>query len=354
MRGFHSFVIVVIVALACPALGAPIYRFVDLHQPDGNYYGGRFFHASGGKVFGEADAVSDAMSHAIVWDISGGRTDLHPAGATGSHGGGTSGTQYAGTVATETLQYAALWTSASAAPVNLNPAGSSGSAAFDAVDGQQAGFAGSDGAVRATFWRGTATSAVDLHPADATVTESTAWALSPNAQGGYIGFGNFIYHAAMWHGTAASMVDLNPAGFRLSGLRDITDDVQVGSASTADHGEAMLWRGTAASAVSLHPAGAANSIIYGTNGRQHVGMVDYDPVLWDGDSADDIVYLRQYMPEEWNPIEVYMRAIDEDGNIFAEAANGHVIAWVVPEPGAGSVVLGGTAFRLLAFRRRRR
>lgn len=277
--------------------------------------------------------------HALLWNSSGGATDLNPtAGITTSFVNGVGGTQqvgYGNGTATGSDDHAMLWTGTANSAVDLNPTslGITNSYGFSTDGAQQVGDgygAGTGNDFHALLWTGSAGSAVDLNPTSLGITNSDAYDLSGNQQVGY-GTGSTGYKQAfLWTGTAASAVDLNPTskGYESSNAYGIGGNQQVGDGFTSTSDDrALLWTGSANSVVNLSPSGLGmtDSTAFGTNGYQQVGYGDgsgtdeyTNALLWNGTAAS-AVNLQSLLPASGSWTYSYAYSIDNAGVAFGTA-----------------------------------
>lgn len=308
---------------------------------------------------------------------------LHPSGLPRSAGYGIGNGQQVGqalwTGVDPSSQQATLWTGTAASAVNLNPPSHPASSAVDTDGSIQVGatidpLGNSSVLFKAALWQGTAASYVDMSPPNANYSFIAAV-----DNGIEVGTADLPQETAgYWTGTPGSWTSLQPAGYQSSQGIDIHGDLVVGEArSTADH--AFVWNLTTHVNTDLAPIGYQESLIFATDGIQHVGIAgnpsgfnivyhaglwdaatgvftDLHPAGWDqsngngvhgglqvgfvqagstqhaalwSGSAASFVDLQQFLPS--NYISSYASDIDDQGNIIGSAYDGittNAVMWV--------------------------
>jgi hypothetical protein len=233
------------------------------------------------------------------------------------------------------------------------------SAALGVGDGYQVGEAVATGAnYHAVLWHGTK-AVVDLHPTSGGFTRSAAHAVGDGQQVGYA-YGPTTGdnpRALLWTGSAASVVNLHPvSGFTSTFASGVGDGQQVGSGSgsaTGGQTHALLWNGTN-SPVDLHPAGGAFglSAAFDADGGRQVGYgrtPSFLPhaLLWD-DTAASVVDLQNVLPASFRYSYAYSISGDTVYGVAYDTDNKpHAVAWTVPEPTSGVMLLACGAGLLL-------
>lgn len=189
--------------------------------------------------------------------------------------------------------------------VPLHPEGASGSSANAAWGERQGGTIG-DGfnLGHAAIWQGAAEPWIDLTPAWARASYLNG--MDGDTQAGQVLIGGQTFHAALWRGSAESVVDLHPLdGYRASDARAVSGNMQAGFAIHTQTGvrHAAVWNGTAESFVDLHPANSSQSRALATDGVMQGGWAslpgggDSEAVIWSG-TAESVVNLAPQNAQE--------------------------------------------------------
>jgi hypothetical protein len=351
-----------VLVLSARTAGATTYTAVDMN-PAG-FEESVFLSIDGGKQVGWGRSPTFNAPHALLWNgTANDYVDLHAGDIPNSIASFVRNGQQVGNVIGYGVmgfgdrQRAILWTGTAASYVDLTPAGFTDGKADAVGGGQQVGsvWNGDFGPSHAALWTGSRDSFVDLR------TGAEALAVSAGRQGGS-GFVGTSRHALLWFGTAASVVDLNPAPFTQSMVFGMDDLQAVGMGSgpsTGGEDHALLWTGnTAASFVDLHPSRFTRSAAASVRGGFQVGSANgpdnlNHAIVWSG-TADSAVDLNAFLPPGF--VSAVASDVDTDGTVVGWAGdanfNFHAMMWIpaAPEP-VGPVVMfmGATA---VIFRRR--
>jgi hypothetical protein len=183
---------------------------------------------------------------------------------------------------------AAQWAYTAASYVNL------GGANATATDGSTVAGGGTTGGLlfgNPQIFNGGSPVNLDPVPAFPAYIGGTVESVDGPTQVGWVSNASFQFHAAHWAGSGASFTDLHPAGATLSMLTGTHGGQHSGLVSLPSGVQhAALWTGTSSSYVDLNPPGVTFAQAFDVHNGKQVGSVtmpagEFHASLWSGSAA---------------------------------------------------------------------